>query len=301
MKFRNLILVLGLLANTAYGQSLLSNGSFEDGPFATSSGFTTGVTTSCNLTGSVSGPTDWYALSFTTPDRVVHNTYFCHWDAITAADGEAWTVLAQEETEGSDLIYALIPDQTYEFKCWLRSESFRNTVSAGSVFMVYFWGPTFTCNELQAPIVDYTQWSLFDTIFTATGACTKIEFKSYVKATDVDGASLELVNPLPIELLYFRTDGTEVSWATAAESNTDYFSVLDNDSEIAHVEAAGNSTHERYYKTELRPIPGINYLQLRTVDRDGKGQRSKKIIFYYDPNRKHNIFELYNILGQLIK
>ncbi len=86
-------------------------------------------------------------------------------------------------------------------------------------------------------------------------------------------------NPLPVELIDFSAfcDGktSHVSWATASEKNSDYFDVevstdLVSWSEVAQVNAAGNSTLKREYTIVDNLTRGLRYYRLVQVDFDGK-------------------------------
>jgi hypothetical protein len=85
---------------------------------------------------------------------------------------------------------------------------------------------------------------------------------------------------LPIELLYFTAKQEKTSvkldWATATETNNDYFVVersLDgtNFSEVFRKKGAGNSVNTLYYNGfDKSPVEGISYYRLKQVDYDAK-------------------------------
>ncbi|MBI5058166.1 T9SS type A sorting domain-containing protein [candidate division KSB1 bacterium] len=85
--------------------------------------------------------------------------------------------------------------------------------------------------------------------------------------------------PLPVELLAFDArivgDGIELSFTTAAETNTAYFEILRSAgadfAAIARLEGAGNSTTERHYSfADQRVNPGTTYRYfLADIDADG--------------------------------
>lgn len=85
---------------------------------------------------------------------------------------------------------------------------------------------------------------------------------------------------MPVELLMFNgiaADGTvELNWATASETNNDYYTVARSVDgityeNIATVNGAGNSNNTLdYYFKDTDPIHGINYYRLIQVDFDGK-------------------------------
>jgi hypothetical protein len=92
-------------------------------------------------------------------------------------------------------------------------------------------------------------------------------------------------NPLPVELTSFScnkvSNGTvQLSWITASESNSDYFSIeKSNDGisfeSIGKKEAAGNSTTAvKYTFVDTDPSAGKAYYRLKQIDLDGKSEYS---------------------------
>ena len=88
-------------------------------------------------------------------------------------------------------------------------------------------------------------------------------------------------NPLPIELLSFNAKLTtlqkvDITWSTASERNSDYFTIersVDaiNFERIATVPAAGTSTNILYYSAvDLNPLYDVSYYRLKQTDYDGK-------------------------------
>jgi hypothetical protein len=92
--------------------------------------------------------------------------------------------------------------------------------------------------------------------------------------------------PLPIELMAFDASrngrSVEVKWATATETNNDYFTVersrdLLSWVEVAKVKGAGNSTHILHYTcNDTEPVMTDCYYRLRQTDFDGSHQ-------FFDP------------------
>jgi len=86
-------------------------------------------------------------------------------------------------------------------------------------------------------------------------------------------------NPLPITLIDFSAtnvnDEVLVNWATASETNNDYFVVEAsadalNFSEVGRVKGAGNSNAILNYSlTDVQPLQGISYYRLKQVDFNG--------------------------------
>lgn len=87
-------------------------------------------------------------------------------------------------------------------------------------------------------------------------------------------------NPfLPVELLYFKAEKKDndiiFKWATAAETNNDYFLIQQRNSEgtfetIATIKGSGNSNIPVYYSfTDKNVESEISYYRLTQVDYDG--------------------------------
>jgi hypothetical protein len=97
---------------------------------------------------------------------------------------------------------------------------------------------------------------------------------------------------LPITLLSFKADktntGIKLNWLTAAEKNSAYFEIQKssdgvNFNTIGRVEAAGNSSENKYYSlNDFIPAKGINYYRLNQVDIDGKAVLSSPIAVDFD-------------------
>ncbi|MES2763936.1 MAG: T9SS type A sorting domain-containing protein [Bacteroidota bacterium] len=100
--------------------------------------------------------------------------------------------------------------------------------------------------------------------------------------------------PLPIELLYFNaTDNTEsimLNWSTATEINTDHFLVERSTNAlewqtIGKLNATGNSNTVRNYQlSDEKPLSGLSYYRLKTIDLDLSYQYSNIIAM----ERKNN-------------
>ena len=86
--------------------------------------------------------------------------------------------------------------------------------------------------------------------------------------------------PLPIELLTFTAEPCKndvcLKWATATETNNDYFTVEKtkdalNYDFVAKVAGAGNSSTQRNYSAlDTSPYEGISYYRLKQTDYNGK-------------------------------
>ncbi|MGD0710825.1 MAG: T9SS type A sorting domain-containing protein [Bacteroidales bacterium] len=92
-------------------------------------------------------------------------------------------------------------------------------------------------------------------------------------------ASVNISSPLPIELISFfavcNGDKVNLNWATASETNNDYFTILRSKDGISFEEAlrmngAGNSnTILNYSATDYNPYDGISYYRLKQTDYNG--------------------------------
>ncbi len=117
----------------------------------------------------------------------------------------------------------------------------------------------------------------------ASGSMTAIgtiPFSGSKGQTFISFASKDKDSPLPVELTSFEAECDEadvvLTWTCASETNNDYFVVersLDskNFTEIARVEAKGNSQITSYYSyVDLKTENGAWYYRLSQVDVDGK-------------------------------
>nr|WP_294898248.1 DNRLRE domain-containing protein [uncultured Pedobacter sp.] len=96
---------------------------------------------------------------------------------------------------------------------------------------------------------------------------------------------------LPIELSSFTgkatNNGIALKWTTASEKNNHYFELLKstdgkNFKTIATIKGAGDSDQKLFYDfTDLEPVSGVNYYQLKQVDFDGESSTSQLIAVKY--------------------
>jgi GEVED domain/Secretion system C-terminal sorting domain/N-terminal domain of BNR-repeat neuraminidase len=90
------------------------------------------------------------------------------------------------------------------------------------------------------------------------------------------------LNPLPIELLYFKaeckTEKVLLGWETASELNSDFFTIeksIDgiNFIQITTLKAAGTKSGvSRYNYTDNSPLSGTTYYRLKQTDFDGESK-----------------------------
>lgn len=101
-------------------------------------------------------------------------------------------------------------------------------------------------------------------------------------------------SPLPVELLNFKATKERkeilLSWQTASEQNSDYFSVERSTDgrefiRLGQVKAMGTSLETHNYNLiDKNPATGMNYYRLKQVDKDGQFTYSKIISVGYDHN-----------------
>jgi len=133
------------------------------------------------------------------------------------------------------------------------------------------------------------------TINTNTNVTTWLRF--YLSAVPgklaywaIDNGSTGIII-LPVELTSFTAKQlntkTKLEWATASESNNNYFTIeksLDGTSftSINEIKGAGNSTTNLNYSAfDEEPAVGINYYRLKQTDYNGKFKYSKVISVNY--------------------
>lgn len=91
--------------------------------------------------------------------------------------------------------------------------------------------------------------------------------------------SLTGINPLPVELRYFKAalknNEVELIWETASELNNDYFTIeravnVEDFVDIGNVDGKGTSSlTQKYTFTDLNPLYGRSYYRLKQTDFDG--------------------------------
>ena len=165
----------------------------------------------------------------------------------------------------------------------------------------------------------------------ATGASTQISPTNYDNTTDTVTFQVDFTGstgyyftigsvnyntaPLPIELLTFTAepcdDNVCLNWATASETNNDYFTIEKtkdavNYDFVAKVAGAGNSSSRRNYSAlDKAPYEGISYYRLKQTDYNGNFTYSdlREVDFtdinfsfdvYPNPNSNNNINLLIN-------
>ncbi|MES2763299.1 MAG: T9SS type A sorting domain-containing protein [Bacteroidota bacterium] len=138
-------------------------------------------------------------------------------------------------------------------------------------------------------------WSEVATASSISG--TRVIFNSYNFNNDVDdgyytiGTTNYATSPLPIELLSFdaimNDKKVDITWATATESNNDYYTIEKSKDGISFetvsiVDAAGNSLSTVHYSdVDYNPYEGIFYYRLKQTDLNGTFTYSKIVAVNY--------------------
>ncbi|MPM62234.1 hypothetical protein SDC9_109100 [bioreactor metagenome] len=107
---------------------------------------------------------------------------------------------------------------------------------------------------------------------------------------------------LPVEMLYFTgvhtTDGNLLTWATASESNNNFFVVESSPdmigwTDIGSVAGAGNSSVVHQYSfTDTQEYSGIVYYRIRQTDFDGQISHSR-VIYIDSDDRAFRIEDIH--------
>lgn len=121
------------------------------------------------------------------------------------------------------------------------------------------------------------------------------------------------VYPLGVELLTWQASMMDhevlLTWSTLSETNLSRFEVLHIDPYhateeiIQTVYTEGNSDWMKAYSAmDMKPVPGMNYYQLVSVDRDGKQQRSEIIAINTQASGQYAHYYSGNVVfGQALK
>jgi len=164
---------------------------------------------------------------------------------------------------------------------------------------------------------------------TANGTIdNSVGITSFTDANPLTLATIDAINPLPIELLYFsafsKIDHVSLEWLTKSEINNDYFTIEKSKTgqvweTLVEVDGAGNSSDNiEYDEVDLNPYSGVSYYRLKQTDFDGtysyseivKVDRSEEFLIYPNPANDivyisgkdmPNDVELLNALGQQVE
>jgi hypothetical protein len=107
-------------------------------------------------------------------------------------------------------------------------------------------------------------------------------------------------SPLPVTLLFFKVESisqTEVNlvWATASESNFDYFALERSRdgfsfSEVARINGNGNTSDRKdYFFRDNNPLKGMSYYRLKSVDFDGQTETFQMISVIFNGGKRMSV------------
>ncbi len=148
--------------------------------------------------------------------------------------------------------------------------------------------PNWVANSGDLTCNDYS-----NTLRIVDVAVTALEYLcgSIDPAWNLDGESVLLQAPLPVELAHFagKTEDCKVilDWSTASEVNNRHFVVersQDGNTFVAldDIDGAGTSFTTNHYQFEdTSPLP-INYYRLKQIDEDGRINYSKTIVIHHN-------------------
>jgi hypothetical protein len=101
---------------------------------------------------------------------------------------------------------------------------------------------------------------------------------------------------MPVTLLFFKSNGSILEWATASEKNFDYFVVEfskngSDFSDLGKVRGHGNTEERHDYSFEVaNPVSGKSYFRLKSVDFDGHPETFNVISVVFESTRSVKLF-----------
>jgi len=129
-------------------------------------------------------------------------------------------------------------------------------------------------------------WTDYDAVNTATNTLTGSAITAFSNFTGKKKGA-----PLPITLLSFNAelngDKVDLNWATASETNNDYFTVQTSTDgvdfeNVTYVTGAGNSNRILHYAAvDDVPFYGLSYYRLKQTDYDGQFSYSDVVAVNY--------------------
>ncbi|MFH0893231.1 MAG: T9SS type A sorting domain-containing protein [Bacteroidota bacterium] len=268
----SLTLTLGnILSNTAADMLVMQNGSAVSG--ASNSSY-------------VKGPVQKIGnVAFTFP---VGDGGYYRPIAISAPANNTHSFTAEYFDANPDLTYSTASkDATIDHLSTCEYWILDRTSGASNVFVTLSWDSPASCGidtytDLLVARWNGTQWKDHGAI-NFTGNNTSGTVRSTAVVTSFSPFTLGSIsnkNPLPVELLSFNAqpNNTQVdlTWATASETNNDYFVVEKssngvNFQAVCQVQGAGNSnSFLEYSAIDKNPFNGTSYYRLKQVDFDGK-------------------------------
>lgn len=163
------------------------------------------------------------------------------------------------------------------------------TTGASNVFVTLSWNES-ACNPgyiTFLPDLRVTRWNGTNWVNHGNGGTTGsgtngtiLTSAAVTNFSPFTLASVSALNPLPVELTYFRASLTpeklvNLEWQTASELNNDAFEVERSKdgfdfTSVARVNGAGTTTGKTDYSIiDEAPLPGISYYRLKQIDFDG--------------------------------
>ena len=231
------------------------------------------------------------STNFTFPVGKNGNLRPCGLLGIAGAVGDAFTAEyfpITAYTWGSAMEPTL--DHVSACEYWLIDRS----VGASNATVVLTWDTPESCGVSNPPDLMVARWDAVGAIWRdrGNGGASPMAAFGTVPTGAVQSlfngmgptpwtlASINMLNPLPIELLSFTARVEEpnvrLDWTTASEQDNAYFTVERSDDGVAfapivHVPGAGNS-HQlvNYAELDRAPLPGLSYYRLRQTDLSGE-------------------------------
>jgi PKD-like domain/Bacterial Ig-like domain (group 2)/Secretion system C-terminal sorting domain len=159
-----------------------------------------------------------------------------------------------------------------------------NSCATGGPLKIAHWDPSNATNSGGT----LGSWENNNPRVTTAGSCgTSGSITTNVVVSEFSpftfGDTLDGVNPLPVELLYFNAKfngkNVDVNWQTASEINNDYFTVersLDGIHFVSigvvpsHANGGNSTSILSYYLNDDKVTPGVYYYRLKQTDFNGE-------------------------------
>jgi hypothetical protein len=193
--------------------------------------------------------------------------------------------------------------------------------SAASYFSIYIWGTVNGVTGVFGSTNEGTTWARINDNNHQYGGIGNGQFvigdlnvfgRVYMSTVGRGVAYGQLVNPLPIKLIYFSgaIDNQQalLQWQTANETNNNYFGIERSTdgkifSQVGTVASKGNGTGnlDYSYKDDISNATGTVYYRLKQVDKDGsytysnvismsiKNTHLETMLVYPNPTQSNNI------------
>lgn len=186
--------------------------------------------------------------------------------------------IAKNFSSTSEYTFPVGDGTTYKYSALTPTSA--NTVT---MRLIYFRAKSPINWRYNSPLYKVSQaeyWDIYNTFFTL--------------------GTLTSDNPLPVERTHFSElkdrNSVELSWATATEIKSDYFSIIKSNDviklhEIGQIDAAGFSFNLlEYYDIGNSPYKESNYYKLINYDEDGSLQESETKVVHFDGNSEKKLY-----------